>query len=137
MIVHIVHFRSLPPPSLHDTYPIYKHESTSSSRYKKRKLMRSENEQVVNEFDTFSSQPVEDASDTANSQYIPFELDQRPAYSFFTMKKKRYLVAIYDPEELTLLLQPVKVLPVRQTVKAIREGYFDPLERKVTIVLIH
>lgn len=64
----LVNFRSLPPPSPEDTYHIYRHESTIP-RYQKRRLLRLENEQVVNQFSNFNQQVPDDASDLTNCQY--------------------------------------------------------------------
>ena len=41
------------------------------------------------------------------------------------------MVAIYDPDTLQLTVKPVVVTQAKQTVKAIKDGHFDPAERKV------
>lgn len=43
----------------------------------------------------------------------------------------RYMVAVYDPDTLQLTVKPITMAHVTQTVKAVKDGHFDPTERKV------
>lgn len=44
----------------------------------------------------------------------------------------RYMIAVYDPDTLQLTVKPVTMAHVSQTVKAVKDGHFDPTERKVS-----